>query len=273
MKNNKYKILVLSDLKNDANSILKNTISLAKMIHADIKLFHVKKPTDIVERESQLSAVRVINKEQVVTNKKIENLLGPIYKNYGININSNFAFGNIKHEIEKYVIAYQPDIIVLGKRKAKAIKFIGDNVTDFVLKIHKGAVMIVSNESDLEPEKELGLGFLNGKQQSFNMKFTEDLIGQTTRPLKSFSIVEKSNITSEKMISTSNKTIDYVFEKNENTIKNLSNYLIKNNVNLLCIERENSHDKSSNMTSEIKDIIDKVNVSLFLTNREPQLVP
>ena len=39
MENNKYKILVLSDLKDTASTTLKSTIGLAKMIDADIHCF------------------------------------------------------------------------------------------------------------------------------------------------------------------------------------------------------------------------------------------
>ena len=266
MKKNKYKILVLSDLNEGTNSTLKNTVSLSNMIDADIEFFHVKKPTDIVETDSQLSAMRIINKEQIITNKKIQKALDPISKGYNVNISSSFAFGNVKNEIEEHIKTSKPDVIVLGKRKAKGLKFLGDNIIDFVLKIHKGPVMIASNKNGLDPDKELHLGLFNDKEESFNLEFTEDLIAQTIRPLKSFSIINNDK-TKEKEVSSSSKTIDFVFEKNDNTIKSLSNYLVKNKVNLLCVNREKDNEKSNVLKSEIKDVIDNVNVSLFLINR------
>ncbi|MDB4352827.1 universal stress protein, partial [Porticoccaceae bacterium] len=157
MGNNKYKILVLSDLKKSPSTILKSTVSLAKIIDGDIKFFHVKKPSDVVDRESQLSAMRTINQEQIITGKKIQEALAPISKDYNVNINSTFAFGNVKNEIEEHIKATNPDVIVLGKRKAKGLRFLGDNITDFVLKIHKGPVMIASNKNGFTPDKELHL--------------------------------------------------------------------------------------------------------------------
>ena len=133
MRNNKYKILVLSDLKKSPSTILKSTVSLAKMIDGDINFFHVKKPSDVVERESQLSAMRTINQEQIITGKKIQEALAPISNDYNVNINSTFAFGNVKNEIEEHIKVTNPDVIVLGKRKAKGLRFLGDNITDFVL--------------------------------------------------------------------------------------------------------------------------------------------
>jgi nucleotide-binding universal stress UspA family protein len=269
MRNNKYKILVLSDLKKSPSTILKSTVSLAKMIDGDINFFHVKKPSDVVERESQLSAMRAINQEQIITGKKIQEALAPISNDYNVNINSTFAFGNVKNEIEEHIKVTNPDVIVLGKRKAKGLRFLGDNITNFVLKIHKGPVMIASNKNGFAPDKELHLGLFNDNEKSFDLEFTEDLIAQTKRPLKSFNIIKNTNVIKEKEDSVSTKTVDFVFEKNDNTIKNLSNYLLKNDINLLCVNRQK--DKSNVLKSEIKDVIDNVNISLFITNKELKL--
>lgn len=266
---NKYKILVLSDLKEGTHNTLKNTVSLSNMIGAEIELFHVKKPIDIVETDSQLSAMRIINKEQIITGKKVQKALALISKDYNVNITSTFAFGNVKNKIEEHIKASKPDVIVLGKRKAKKLKFLGDNITGFVFKNHKGPVMIASNKNGLEPDKELHLGLFNDKEESFDFEFTENLITQSKGSLKSFNIINNTNVTEKKDISDSRKTVDFVFEKNDNTIKNLSNYLVKNNINLLCVNRQEG--KSNVLKSEIKDVIDNVNISLFLTNKELKL--
>ncbi|WP_298901400.1 hypothetical protein [uncultured Psychroserpens sp.] len=82
MKTNKYKILVLSDMKSTATRTIKSSISLSKMIDGDIHFFHVKKPTEVVEKESQLSAMRTINKAHVSISSDIQNLIEPIAKDY-----------------------------------------------------------------------------------------------------------------------------------------------------------------------------------------------
>ena len=46
---NTSKILVLSDLKDSKLSVIRNAVSLAKLIDGNIHVFHVKKPTEIVE--------------------------------------------------------------------------------------------------------------------------------------------------------------------------------------------------------------------------------
>ena len=236
MKHNKYKILVLSDLKKSAKSVLKSTVSLAKMIDGEITLFHVIKPTDVVERDSQLSAMRSINKEHVVTNKNIENLVMPIAKDFDLNIDYKFAFGNLKHEIEAYIDQYQPDIIVLGKRKPKALKLTGDNLIDFVLKKHKGVIMIATEENSLQPNQDISLGILNQDKNVPNINFVTELINQSQQPLKSFKVANTSN-TIQNVETISNKeTIEYVFEKGDNAINNISKYASKNNINLMCVD-------------------------------------
>ena len=92
METNKYKILVLSDLKDGTTNSLQNAVSLSKIINADIEFFHVKKPTDVINRESQLSAMRTINKEHLAIDNKIKDLLGPVTKTYDTPIKSSYAF-------------------------------------------------------------------------------------------------------------------------------------------------------------------------------------
>lgn len=266
MKSNKYKILVLSDLKKSTDSTLKNAISLSKMIDADIEFFHVKKPIEIIDRESQLSAMRTINKEHIEIEKKIKNIIYPISEVYNINLKSSFTFGNVKSEISDYLDVSQPDIVVLGKRKSKSLKFIGDNITDYILSTYKGTVMIASKENGLEPENQLNLGMLNSNNSLANLNFIDDLLGQTNGPVRSFSIGKKSNNTELNKTISNHKVIDYVFEKNDNSFKTMSNYLVKNKVNLLCVNRDESIRNSKALKSELKDVVRKTKVSIFLTN-------
>lgn len=268
MKNKKYKIVVLTDLKDTSGLTLKSTVSLAKMIDGDIELFHVKKPTDVVEIDNQLSAIRNINAEHLATESEIKKLITPISKEYGIDINSKFSFGNVKTELSKYIQESQPDIIVLGKRKPKMIKFLGDGITHFVLKNYDGPVMIAADENALEPNMELSFGVLNAVEENFNMDFSDVLMSHTQKPLKSFKIIKKSN-SSEEVTSVSNKDmVEYVFEQGDNAINNLSKYLSISNINLLFVDRkENTNHPNSNLIeSEIQTVMDNLNISLLVSN-------
>ncbi|WP_445737119.1 universal stress protein [Mariniflexile sp.] len=266
MKKNKYKILVLSDLNKSTSKTLQSTVSLAKMINAEINFFYVKKPNEIIENDNQLSANRVINKEYTITDKDIQNLINPISKDYGVTINYTYSFGNVKNEIEKFILDKKPNMIVLGKRKSKALNFIGDNITDFVLKTHSGAVLIVDKHNTLEPGKKLSLGILNNMDTPFNMVLMDDLMANTQEPIKSFKIIKNTNTLKESDVPKDKNTIEYVFEHNDNIIKNLSNYLSKNNVNLLCVDR--SDNKKNPIKSDVKDVIKNLNVCVLLTGSQ-----
>lgn len=263
--NNKYKILVLSDLKGNTTSTLRSSANLAKMIGGDVEFFHVKSPTEIVENDNQLAANRAVNLEFTSTNKKIKNMMNMFSKDYGAetNINFKFTFGNVKNEIEKRIDEVQPDIIVLGKKKVKPLKFIGDNITQFILKKHQGSVMIVSDKNGLDSTEEISLGILNGNKQSFNMDFAKSLLEKVKGPLNSFNIVKGTESVEKVEVPTDQKVVEYVFDENDNSIKNLSHYLLKNNINLLCINRES---KKRIGKSNIDQAIGKLNVSLLVAN-------
>jgi nucleotide-binding universal stress UspA family protein len=262
MKKIKYKILVLSDLKASASLTIKNTLEFAKMLDGDVELFHVKSAAEIVERESQLSAVRNINEQYRVADKKIKKLLEPISKDNNLKVKYKYAFGNVKDEIKKHINQVKPDIIVLGKRKLKALNFIGDKITDYVLKKHKGAILITSDQNDLNLSEGLKLGVLNGVENSLDTSLGHDLFEKTNTPLKSFKIGSRASVQNQKDISSNMKTVEYVFEDNSNVIKALTSYVSKSNINLLCLDRNNSNSNTVNYT---KDVINRINVSLLLT--------
>lgn len=258
---NKYKILVLSDLNKSASKTLKTSVSLAKIVGAEIDFLYIKKPTDVVEKESQLSAMRTINKEYFSVDKEIKDLIKPISDNYNVSISHTFIIGNVKNEIEKYINKNKPDIVVLGKRKSKVINFIGDNMAQFILKKHKGTIVFSDENNHLDPNKELSLGVFN--PQKYNTVFAENILSSSQKPLTCFKILDNSINLKEEPFSKDKKTIEYVFEKGDNAIKNISNYLSKSNINLLFVNRgkENSNSTETN----INDVINTLNCSLILT--------
>ena len=264
METHTYKIAVLSDLKDNTMTTLKSAVGLAKMVNGTIDFFHVKKPTDIVEIDNQLSAMRTINENYTTIENKMRSISESISDEYGMAINNGFTFGNIKNEISNFLKEVQPDVVVLGKRKSKMLNFAGDSITEFVLNTFDGVVMIASERNVLEPNMELSLGVLNSVEPSVNLDFTNDLMVHSKKPLKSFKIIDSSTAFSETTSSGKNKTIEYVFDQRDNAIKNLSKYLTKSKINLLCIDRERKNDADSNLyRTDIKKVINNLNVSLM----------
>jgi nucleotide-binding universal stress UspA family protein len=256
----KYKILVLSDLNKNANSTLKSCVSISKIVNADINLLYIKKPTDVVEKDNQLAAMRAINKDYLSTEQKIKDLINPISDNYNVKINHTFTIGNVRTEIEKYIDQNKPDIIVLGKRRPKLVNFIGDNITQIVLKKHKGTVVITDFNKVLDPNKELSIGLFNTTITSD--EFIEKIIDSTHNPLTSFKIVENLTTSKEEQ-SLNKKTVEYAFKKGDNVIENISNYLSRTNVNLLFVNRTKGISDSAKIS--IKEMIDNLDCSLILT--------
>ncbi|MEH6536985.1 MAG: universal stress protein [Psychroserpens sp.] len=267
MKNNTYKILVLSDMKDTTVNAIISGVSLAKMIDGDLRFFHVKKPTEVVEKESQLSAIRTINRAYLETGSDIQNLIEPVSKDYDIPIGFSHAFGNVKSEIADYIQSYKPDVIILGKRKSKPLSFIGDNVTDFVIKNYDGAIVIASEENALEPNKELSLGILNSLNMSFSTELTKSIFSHSQKPLKAFKVINGQKEIVNQSAVNREEIVEYVFEQNANTMTTLSKYILKNNIDLLCVDRAKVTTKDTHDLIEIplKEIVSKLNVSLLVS--------
>ncbi|MDO6491250.1 MULTISPECIES: universal stress protein [unclassified Cellulophaga] len=257
MLKKKYKILVLSDLKETTVATLQSTVNLAKTINGDVSFFYAKKASDVVVRDNQLSAMRSINEQYNSTDHIISNIIKPISKASNTKIKHSFSFGNVKNEIAKQIEEQQPDVIVLGKRKSKMINIIGDHITDFVLKNYKGLVLITTKNGEVTPVNSLTLGVLNEKKEFFNLKFIEDLIKNSQKTITPLTVAEKGN--KEQAILDSKEAIDFVPEQGGNEISYISKYLLKSNINLLCVNRA---------TKGVRNVINKADVSLLLyTNK------
>jgi hypothetical protein len=239
-KRNNYKILVLSELNKSAQHSLKNAVSLAKIINADIHFFHAKAPRDIVKNENQLSAHRSINEKYIGTEEKINSLISSFNKTYEVNISYSFAFGNLKNEIIKCIKELNPDVIVLGKFKPKFYNLTGIRIIDLVLKSHNGSILVSSESNTLEPNSTLNLGVLNRDDEFLNTNWIQNLMNYSSKPLKSFKVIKK--LTSIKQLDLAeNKSItEFVFEHSDVTFKNLIKYTSSSQLNLLCVNRNTS---------------------------------
>tara|TARA_R110002049_G_scaffold80402_2_gene204457 strand:- start:11070 stop:11855 length:786 start_codon:yes stop_codon:yes gene_type:complete len=257
----KCKILVLSDIDSSTEKIIKNGINLAKIVDGEINFFCVKKATDIVEKESQLSAMRTINEKFLEVDNKIKKIIKEQSKNENIKIDYKISFGNLKNEISNQIKVTNPDIIVLGKSKSKVLSFIGDNIIDHVLKEYSGTVMVTSDNNLLEANSEISLGLLDNIN-TFSNKYAETIVSYSDKSLTSFCIND-DKLGSKNINDTSKKIVEFVFEKGDNVIKNISNYLSKSKVNVLFINREKQELNS--VKPNIKSIIKNLDCSLILT--------
>lgn len=263
MENNNYKILVLSDLKKTTQNILQNTARLAKMVGGEISLLHVKQPLVVVKQDNQLSAVRSINDTYTSTKKRIAQLVQPLSEEYGVPFDTSFQVGNVKEEINKKIRDLRPDIIVLGQRKSAPIKLLGDSITKHVMSTFDGLVMIASHEQAIDSNKELSLGVFHGTNESLKIGLLEELMKQSSRPLKSFKIANRTSKVSEEA-QLDHPIVEYTFEPQDNAINNMSTYLTRTNVDLLFVDLEDAAKANIN----VKNVIGKFNVPFLLAGKQ-----
>jgi len=178
MKNNRYKILVLSDLKKKSVQVLDYASKLSNEIDANIELFYVKAATEVAETENPLSAMRIISDVSNRIDKKVKDLVLPIARENNIKIKTSFAFGNVKNEIENHIKLCKPDMIILGERQQKGFRFLGDNITELVNKHFKGVVFIATDKNVLDTEGNVSLDNLGLKNNidNYNIKHKDTLI-------------------------------------------------------------------------------------------------
>ena len=145
----------------------------------------------------------------------------------------------------------------------------GDNITQFVLKQHDGAILIADDENLFEPNSNFSMGTLDDGGFNLNLEFTEDLMKHSQGPLKSFKIIKKSTISTEKAPSNPD-SIEYVFERNDNTIEKLPGYLEKNNIGLLFVSRgpKGAKSRPNLISSDISSIINKLKFPVMISNNE-----
>lgn len=165
MKKNKSKVLVLLDLKANTDEIVNYTVKLAKLVDADFEFFSVKKPTEVVNTDSQLSAIRAINRDRVDTNNEIKNIVKLFDESLGTNAKTTFAIGNIKTEIENRLNGLKPDIVVLGKRKSKTFNLMGDKITNVLSQKNDIKVLIASKKTTAELLNDLPSSFVSQKHR------------------------------------------------------------------------------------------------------------
>ena len=256
MEQKKYKIAVFSDLKESTQSILQSSLGLAKRIGAEVFLLHVKKPATVVKNDNQLSALKSIKEVKHGMNDKMKKLIESLSNEYEIPINCAFAFGKPKDEILQFIKNENPDLVVIGKKKVSPISIFGDGITKCIIEKFDGTVMIASENGVLRPNEELSLGLLNGDERLLQSHLAENLVKQSSKPPKSFKIVDKA----EKREEVKPDIIEYVFDRNDNSINNLGNYLLKSNVNLLMVPKA----EKKPWNEDVRHAINKFNVTLML---------
>ncbi|MCW5520642.1 universal stress protein [Aureitalea sp. L0-47] len=260
----KNNIVVLINLDKPQLNIVRNSINVANSLNAVLTFLYVKKATDAVQNENHISAIKTLTDTHMKIDGKMRELLEPFQKSTDTKIRSKIAIGNVKNHIGKYLNELNPDLVILGKRPKKVLPWEGDRLTQFVVNEFNGPVLISATDQVLELNEQLSLGLLSASGSDAPKGIVEDLLKISSQPVKSFRIVNKSSDT-QSSSTMPFKTVEYAFEPGDNAVKNLSKYVLRNNVNLLFLDRDYVTRRSRNASpANMNGVINQLPSSLLL---------
>lgn len=256
------KIVVFSDLKDSIHPSLSSAIGLAKALNGRLELFTVINPGKVVQRDNQLSAMRSINDESVAVKKKMDSLLETYSRENGIKIGRSYAIGNVKIQLEQFLKERKPDIVVLGRRAPKPLKIIGDRVTEFIIDLFNGFVLVAPDTGAFIPNPEISIGGLNVQDSQLEHPIARALIQNNPKPWISFKIA-KNNEAYRKVSESATGRTEFVFDHNVNVMDALPNYIRSKRVDLLLVNRERFLGKDSTLKSPTaRELVNKVDAAL-----------
>lgn len=178
MKNDKYKILVLSNLEEKSTQILNYAAKLSNEINAHLEVLHVKEASEVSHSVDALSAINAISEIRNQTEKKIKDLVTPISEENEIHIKTTFAYGHVKKEIKNHINTLQPHMIILGEREKKRFNLFGDSITRFIEKNYEGVILIANDKNLLDAEGRVSLDNLGLKNniENYNVEVEDKSI-------------------------------------------------------------------------------------------------
>lgn len=270
----KYRLLVLIDQTKSSYTALRNAVNLAKVVDAGIDVLYVKPPTQVVEHDNQIAVMRKLEEDRIASKKALQKLVSTISESENIPVIYSFTFGNVIAEIQNHITKTQPDIVVIGKRKTKMINFLGDGLTSYLLKNHKGEILISGDEKNLGSYTNVSLGFLDDVSMSNEIKITQDLRENSSKPFTLFkfkktnsvSKTEDSSLKSKEQARVANTKV-FEFEVGADNSDSLSKYIKKNKIELLCIKRTKDLKQSKSLkliNAKIRQTINKINVPVLI---------
>ncbi|MBO0323208.1 universal stress protein [Muricauda sp. CAU 1633] len=255
----KYRISVLLDLSKSSELVLTNAVQLAKTLNGSVEVFHVKPAADIVKRESQLSAIRTIYKDNRDTRSKMQDLIQSMEKEEGISLSYKLEYGNVKNRVRDYLSQQKPDILVLGKRRPG---FFGESITDFVINETNINVLITGKDDKFHTFTDINLGVFGSGLRENGLDIIKDLKRDSEKPVRLFNI--KGKITQgEHEVSPWHKTVSYVFSEGSNALDGLVSYVSHTNTQLLCVPKSQSKTLAF-QSNPAKQVMRKANVPIFI---------
>ncbi|WP_222984198.1 universal stress protein [Flagellimonas meishanensis] len=254
-----YRISVLLDLSDTSEILLMNAVRLAKAINGSVVAFHVKPVLSLVDRESQLSAIRNIRDQEKTARNTLQQLAAKVGESENMPISVSVSSGNVKSQIKEYLQEEKPDILVLGKPRSRG-GLLGDSITDFVVDKVNIHVLIMVEDHQLETFEGLNLGIFGREFPKNGLAIIDALKKDNDRQLRVFHI---KNQQAQTVTSSAHKTIDYVFTEGANALDSLVKYVMRTNTQLLFIPKRKKNTFAF-QTSPSKEVLRKSDVPIFI---------
>jgi nucleotide-binding universal stress UspA family protein len=178
-KGRKTKILVLMDLSTHSYEALKYTITMAKKLNCEIRLFNAFAPGDIVKSESQSVSLQELQKKKMKLEDTFSSIV-EIIEAEGIATSYNYKLGPIRDSIQQEISSYAPDLIVIGVEKSLKKGKLGQ----FILNTFKGDVLFVNAAHEFSEDVRVCFVNLEQPANQYNFDLLKEINECTNSTLK-----------------------------------------------------------------------------------------
>ncbi|MDN5202402.1 universal stress protein [Fulvivirgaceae bacterium BMA10] len=270
----KYNLLVLMDFSMASYSALRYAIMISKLVKANIRVFHVAIPDEVITSENQTIALKAINSRVVKIEDKLS-LIHEIVATEGISTTYQYSFGNIIKELKAYVDFINPDLVIVGKKKEKP-GFSG-KLTGYLLNKYTGSLLIVNEEEKIQQDKGVPLN-RNGVETLERTRY-QPALENVRDPMHSLSFLSAGQSTMQDdqvhtmtgELPINEKDFNIYSENQERSIfcQKLIHYISKKNIEMLCVGREKQKNWLQNLffgqNTTMSEVIERTNSPILIT--------
>lgn len=197
--------ILLTDFSETADIALKYAISLTKISHGNLQLFHVIRPDLVTRSDNPILALQTINSYHEQIETKLQSIVRSIEAE-GVSATYHFSIGNVNGEIARHLRLSEPDLVVIGKKKIRN-RILGlGGTTNYLINKYTGSLLIASQKGEFRSDSTI-------------------------------CVAGKMNTLNKYGLRESNR--QHYFEKAETPgdVPRLTEYISNRNIDLLCMDR------------------------------------
>ena len=226
-----FRFLVVFDQSKAAHVGLQNAINLAKPINGAIDILCINQLSNIEKTENQVAFLRELKEMHQRIKLEMQKLVNLISDTEELTIIYSYTYGNLIEEVQKHIQMTEPDMVVIGRQKRGFLNSFNIRKLNQLRVNYDGLILLSGEKNNLSNTKKLKLGFLDEKEINNSFNLIQELIRKTKPILSVFTIFNKKNVKKE----SKPKKVIYEFEENDVVDSNITNYIHKNRIDLLCV--------------------------------------